>query len=123
MENGVLCQLMMSAFCEHGGRSMRVLGTRGCIEGDMEHHVLHIRPFGKEERMIDIGSLSGDLAGHGGGDARMIAELLEMHGETGVPTKRMTTLEASNESHYIAFAAEMSRKNGGTAIELKTIRR
>lgn len=122
MENGVLCQLMMSAFCEHGGRTIRVLGTHGCIEGDMESHVLRVRPFGKEERTIDAAALARDLAGHGGGDARMIAELLEMHGETGVPTKRMTTLEASSESHYIAFAAEQSRKNGGASVELNTLR-
>jgi len=122
MENGVLCQLMMSAFCEHGGRTIRVLGTHGCIEGDMERNVLRIRPFGQEERSIDVGLLTRDLAGHGGGDQRMIEELIAMHGETGVPTKRMTTLAASGESHYIAFAAEQSRKNGGATIEMKTLR-
>ena len=122
MENGILCQLMMSAFCEHGGRTIRVLGTHGCIEGDMESHVLRVRPFGKEERTIDAAALARDLEGHGGGDARMIAEMLEMHGETGRPTKRMTTLEASSESHYIAFAAEQSRKNGGVSVELNTLR-
>ena len=122
MENGVLCQLMMTAFCEHGGRSIRVFGTYGCIEGDMEHNILRIRPFGKQETVIDVALLSRDLAGHGGGDARMIFELLEMHGKTGRPTRRMTTLEASCESHHIAFAAEQSRKNGGAAVELASIR-
>ena len=72
--------------------------------------------------MIDVAALGRDLAGHGGGDGRMVAELLEMHGETGRPTRRMTTLEASAESHYIAFAAELSRKNDGTAVEMKGIR-
>ena len=122
MENGVLCQLMMSAFCEHGGRTIRVLGTHGCIEGDMESNVLRIRPFGKPETMVDVAKLSRDLAGHGGGDARLLAELMQMHGKTGKPTKRMTTLEASGESHYIAFAAEVSRKNGGMAVQLKDMR-
>lgn len=123
MENGVLCQLMMTAFCEHGGRTIRVFGTHGCIEGDMESNVLRIRPFGKPETVVDVAALSRDLAGHGGGDARMVAELLQMHGRTGKTTKRMTTLEASGESHYIAFAAEQSRKNGGMAVELAGIRR
>ena len=122
MENGVLCQLMMTAFCEHGGRTIRVFGTHGCIEGDMESNVLRIRPFGKPETVIDVALLGKDLAGHGGGDGRMVEELLEMHGATGKPTKRMTTLEASCESHYVAFAAEQSRRNGGAAVELKTIR-
>jgi len=122
MENGVLCQLMMTAFCEHGGRTIRVFGTHGCIEGDMESNILRIRPFGKPETVIDIAALGRDLAGHGGGDGRLIAELMQTHGETGRPTKRMTTLEASGESHYIAFAAEQSRKNGGMSVELKSIR-
>ena len=122
MENGVLCQLMMTAFCEHGGRTIRVMGTHGCIEGDMESNILRVRPFGKPETTIDVAALSRDLAGHGGGDGRMIEELMRMHGETGKPTTRMTTLEASNESHYIAFAAERSRKSGGMAVELKDVR-
>ena len=88
----------------------------------MESNILRIRPFGEEETVIDVAAMSRDLAGHGGGDGRMIAELLQMHGKTGEPTKRMTTLEASAESHHIAFAAEMSRKNGGTAVELAKIR-
>ena len=45
-----------------------------------------------------------------------------MHGETGTPTPRMTTLEASAESHYIAFAAEQSRRSGGKPVELERIR-
>lgn len=122
MEDGTLCQLMMTAFCEHGGRTIRVFGTRGCIEGDMESNTLRIRPFGKPETTIDVGQLLSDYKGHGGGDNRLVAELLAMHGETGKPTPRMTTLEASGESHYIAFAAEQSRKNGGMAVELKEFR-
>ena len=122
MENGVLCQLMMTAFCEHGGRTIRVFGTHGCIEGDMESNILRIRPFGREETVIDVAALGRDLAGHGGGDGRMVAELLQMHGKTGKPTRRMTTLEASAESHHIAFAAETSRRNGGMAVEMKVIR-
>lgn len=123
MENGALCQLMMTAFSAHGGRTIRVLGTHGAIEGDMEENTLRIQPFGKPETMIDVAKLTRDLAGHGGGDGRLLDELIRMHGETGVPTRRMTTLEASGESHYIAFAAELSRKNGGQAVELKDIRK
>ena len=123
MENGTLCQLMMTAFTAHGGRTIRVLGTHGAIEGDMEENTLRIQPFGKPEKVVDVAKMTQDLTGHGGGDGRMLDELIRMHGETGVPTKRMTTLEASGESHYIAFAAELSRKNGGQAVELKDIRK
>ncbi|MDO4741523.1 MAG: Gfo/Idh/MocA family oxidoreductase [Eubacteriales bacterium] len=122
MENGTMCQLMMTAFCEHGGRAIRVMGTRGCIDADMDKNIIRVQPFGGETRVIDVNLLARDLAGHGGGDGRMVEELIVMHGETGVPTARMTTLEASCESHYIAFAAERSRKNGGAAVEMKDIR-
>ena len=122
MENGTLCQLMMTAFSAHGGRTIRVMGTMGSIEADMEENTVRIMPFGGEAQEIDVRKLSADLAGHGGGDGRLIAELLEMHGRTGQPTARMTTLEASAESHYIAFAAERSRKNGGMAVELSDVR-
>ena len=122
MEDGVLCQLMMTAFCEHGGRSIRVMGTRGCIEGDMDRNVITVKPFGLPARVIDINLAERDLAGHGGGDGAMVAEVIRMLGETGKPTPRMTTLEASCESHYIAFAAEKSRLSGGAAVELSEVR-
>ena len=122
MENGVLCQLMMTAFSAHGGRTIRVFGTHGSIEGDMEQNTLRICPFGKPETVVDVTQRGQDLAGHGGGDARLLGEFLRLHGETGEPTKRMTTLEASGESHYIAFAAEQSRKNGGATVEMQMIR-
>ncbi|MGN0996819.1 MAG: Gfo/Idh/MocA family protein [Candidatus Ventricola sp.] len=122
MEDGTLCQLMMTAFSAHGGRSIRVLGTHGAIEGDMDQNVIRIEPFGQPERVIDVAKLGRDLAGHGGGDGQLVAELLAMHGETGRPTARMTTLEASAESHYVAFAAEQSRRSGGAPVEMKTVR-
>ena len=122
MENGVMCQLMMTAFSAHGGRAVRVMGTRGSIDADMDANVIRIQPFGGRERVIDVSLLGRDLAGHGGGDGAMVEEVIRMLGETGVPTPRMTTLEASCESHYIAFAAEQSRRNGGAAVEMDTIR-
>ena len=122
MEDGTLCQLMMTAFSAHGGRSIRVMGTRGAIEGDMDQNVIRIEPFGQPERVVDVAKLGRDLAGHGGGDGQLVAELLAMPGETGTPTPRMTTLEASAESHYIAFAAEQSRRSGGAPVELERIR-
>lgn len=122
MEDGTMCQLMMTAFSAHGGRSIRVLGTHGAIEADMEENIIRIEPFGEPEKVIDVRSLGKDLAGHGGGDGAMVEEVIRMLGETGCTTQRMTTLSASCESHYIAFAAEESRKNGGAAVELSRFR-
>ena len=52
----------------------------------------------------------------------MVDELIRMLHEGGMPCGRMTTLEASAESHYIAFAAERSRLCGGMAVEVADLR-
>ena len=122
MEDGTHCQLMMTAFTARGGRCIRVLGTHGAIEGDMDDKIIRIEPYGKPERVIDVAKLGADLAGHGGGDSRLIDELLKMLHDGKVPSGRMTTLSASAESHFIAFAAEKSRLNGGAAIEVASVR-
>ena len=122
MEDGTHCQLMMTAFTARGGRCIRVLGTHGAIEGDMDDKIIRIEPYGKPETVIDVAKLGADLAGHGGGDSRLIDELLKMLHDGKVPSGRMTTLSASAESHFIAFAAEKSRLNGGAAIEVASVR-
>ena len=122
MEDGTTCQLLMTAFSAHGGRGVRVLGTHGAIEADMDANIIRIEPFGKPERVVDVAKLGRDLAGHGGGDSRMVMELLELLHTGKSPSPRTTTIEASMESHYIAFAAEQSRKNGGSAVEVASVR-
>jgi len=88
----------------------------------MDDKIIRIEPYGKPERVIDVAKLGADLAGHGGGDSRLIDELLKMLHDGKVPSGRMTTLSASAESHFIAFAAEKSRLNGGAAIEVASVR-
>ena len=121
-ENGIHCQLMMTAFTAHGGRSIRILGTRGAIEADMHRNLIEIQPFGGPVRTIDVSKLGRDLAGHGGGDGRLVAEFLSLLHDGGEPGGRLTTLAASAESHYIAFAAERSRLSGGMAVEVAAMR-
>lgn len=123
MEDGTHCQLMMTAFTARGGRSIRVMGTRGTIEGEMDENIVRIEPFGKPVRVIDVAELGRDLAGHGGGDGRMVEEMLAMLHEGGRPGGRMTTIAASAESHYIAFAAELSRRQNGAMVEIGDVRK
>lgn len=122
MENGICCQLMMTAFTAHGGRTLRVLGTHGSIEADMHENVVRIQPFGKAEKVIDLKRMAKDLDGHGGGDTRMILEMLESLHAGHPVSRRMTMLSASCESHYIAFAAERSRRMNGQVVELTQVR-
>ena len=113
---------MMTAFTAHGGRTIRVLGTMGAIEAEIDKNLIEIQPFGGEKRVIDVSLLGRDMAGHGGGDTRMVDEYLTLLHEGSEPSGRMTTLSASAESHYIAFAAERSRRSGGAAVEVASLR-
>lgn len=119
MEDGSTISFTMCAFTESCYRYFKAMGTRGEIEADMKSNLIHVREFGKEEEIIDIGTLASDLKGHGGGDSGIIADFLDMLIHETEATERTTTLEHSMESHFIALAAEDSRLNGGKAVELE----
>jgi hypothetical protein len=60
----------------------------------------------------DVTQAADDLGGHGGGDVRMVCDLVQA-----VAQRRQdlipTTLQASMESHLMGFLAEESRVAGG----------
>ncbi len=81
-----------------------------------------IRERQMEEETIDVGKLSSDLKGHGGGDSGIIQDFLEMLLNDAEPNERTTTLEHSMESHFIALAAEESRLHGGQVVDLEAFK-
>ena len=85
----------------------------------MLSNIIHVREFGKEEEIIDVGKLASDLKGHGGGDSGIVQDFLEMLLSDAQPNQRTTTLENSMESHFIALAAEESRLHGGQVVDLE----
>ncbi len=118
MEDGSTISFTMCAFTEDCYRYFKAMGTKGEIEADMKSNVIHVREFGKGEETTDVGKLSADLKGHGGGDSGIVKDFLEMLLSGAEPNERTTTLEHSMESHFIALAAEESRVNGGKVIQL-----
>ena len=92
------------------------------IEADMKSTLIRVREFGKGEETIDVGKLSSDLKGHGGGDSGIVKDFLEMLLTGAQPNDRTTTLEHSMESHFIALAAEESRLHGGQVVDLEEFR-
>ena len=98
------------------------VGTKGEIEADMKSNLIRVREFGKGEETIDVGKLSSDLKGHGGGDSGIVKDFLEMLLTGAQPNDRTTTLEHSMESHFIALAAEESRLHGGQVVDLEEFR-
>ncbi len=121
MEDGSTLSLNMCAFSSRGGRVLKVMGTHGDMWGDMADNLVHICPFGKEERIVDVKLLTEDLKGHGGGDAGIIKSFIALI-EGREPDKGITTLETSVESHLMAIAAERSRLQGGRPVEISDLR-
>ncbi len=122
MEDDSTISFTMCAFTESCYRYFKAMGTQGEIEADMLSNIIHVREFGKEEETIDVGKLSSDLKGHGGGDSGIIQDFLEMLLNDAEPNERTTTLEHSMESHFIALAAEESRLHGGQVVDLEAFK-
>jgi len=115
-EDGSTANFTMTAFTNSGERGVMVMGTKGEIRADFKENVIHVYPFGKEERHIDVSTLSSDFSGHGGGDIVMLRNLIESVRNDEAPTFQ---IDESVESHFMAFAAEESRLNGGMPVEIE----
>ena len=118
MEDGSTVNFTMTAFTAHGGRIIRIGGTMGEIYGDMKTNIIRVMRYGQEDEVIDVRTLTNDFSGHGGGDARLVREFVDLvRGEIGV-SKTLTSIERSVESHLVALAAEESRRGHGTPVTL-----
>jgi len=107
-ENGITATLTMNAFNIGGGRKVTFYCTYG--ELYMDEKEIIIRPFGGEEKHIDLSEIEDIDYAHGGGDAKLIDSL---YGMMSGDAKMVTTLEESVESHLMGIAAERSRLAGG----------
>lgn len=116
--NGVIATFTMSGFTMETHRSLRLMGTMGELSGDMEKAVISIQNFSSRETTTI--ELESKPDGHSGSDERFMREFVHtvrnniIDGETSV-TKAL-------ESHYMAFAAEASRLDGGSMKELNGFR-
>ncbi|MCQ2492726.1 MAG: Gfo/Idh/MocA family oxidoreductase [Lachnospiraceae bacterium] len=118
MGDEILCSLSMTGFSNSVNRMIKVMGTMGEIEGDFNEEVIYLRRFGYPEQVIDLKKKYHDFEYHGGGDGRMVKQVMEYvmndKKEFGI-----TDLISSIESHLMAIAAEESRLNDGKVIEIK----
>lgn len=114
-EDGVTAQLTMTAFCE-GGRTIRVHCTKGYLEASMVNNIIRYEIYGQEhkERQVTVQETFG---GHGGGDTKMVDDVVkDLLGVQG--SKGLTSIEKSVMSHRIGFAAERSRLENGSVVEI-----
>ena len=97
-------------------RCAKFMGTMGKIVADLTTSTITIQRFGEfkpETIHIDV----DDYLGHGGGDEGLLEDFCSLLLE-GKQNSGITSVEHSLQSHYIALAAEHSRKNHGAVVEL-----
>ena len=119
MEGGLTINFTMTGFTAGSGRYTIYMGTHGSMVADMSKNTISVTPFGKSTEVIDFNLTGRD--GHGGGDSVLIEEFLEELKNPG-HLDSITSIDASMESHFIAFAAEASRLSHGKCIEMSDIR-
>ncbi len=109
----------MNALTYDKTRVIQVTGSEGEIIGDLDGGWLEMRGFLRSEReRIQIGTVVG---GHNGGDVGLMHDVARIFGRAdcgetqggadGVSESK-SSIEASLEGHWMAFAAEESRKKG-----------
>ena len=115
-EDGITGVFTMSGLTEYPRRQIKLMGTRGQIDADMDTGIISITPHGKPMYQIDVHDLTDDFDGHGGGDHLMMSGLFDSI--EGTCKDLRTDINVSVASHLMCFAAEESRLNGGKVIEL-----
>ena len=124
-ENGATGTFTMVGGTARSERNIHIIGTKGEIKGIFEDQKFVIRTKnpksskadgtdGYTEKLIDLkitGDMIGQKGGHGGGDQKMMVDLMHyLNGEE--PSVSCTTLKDSTISHHTVFMAEKSRKTG-----------
>ena len=122
-EDGVTATFQMIGFTNKQTREIHVMGTKGEIWGDFKTLDLHYQRFGGQEQTVDLRALCSDFTGHGGGDERLIYDVVRFTRGDDFDTTSMTTVDRSAESHYLAFAAEASRVQGGQRVEVENFKK
>lgn len=119
--DGATAAYTMCAFTAHGGRTLRVMGTHGELYADLKENTIRVMPFGQEDEVIDVRTLTNDFSGHAGGDARMLREFIDLVSGGAPISPTLTAIGRSVESHLVAFAAEQSRRSDGMPVDIEDV--
>jgi len=118
LEDGVTVTFQMLGFTNRQTRTIRIVGTEGELWGDFKDNKLYYQRFCEDVQSIDLKALCDDFTGHGGGDARLVYDVVRYLRGDEFDTSSMTVIDRSVESHYLAFAAEKSRVLGGELLKM-----
>jgi predicted dehydrogenase len=109
-EDQITVNFNMEAFTSYAGRRTRIMGSMGDIVGDEDD--LYVSDFrtGQTVRW-NTAEHASITSGHGGGDFGLVHDfVLAVSKED--PSLLTSTIDASMESHLMAFRAEESRMSG-----------
>lgn len=111
-DGGVTAAFSMEAFAPHGGRRTRVMGTKGYIEGDMTRFTVYDFRSSRtkiwDKKVQEVADYRN--SGHGGGDMALARDFVSAVAHED-PSRLLSTVDVSLESHIMGFAAERSRKS------------
>jgi len=107
-ENGVTVAFCMSSYTMECYRAIRIMGTKGEINGNFENNEIVITNFatGNQETI----KVSTVVDRHGGGDYFIMTDFIKMiRGGDGA---NRTAVDDAVDSHVMCFAAEKARHEG-----------
>ncbi len=113
MEDNIEVNFALTAFSSQITRRTSFYGSLGEIQADFEEGEIIIDRFGFDRKIIKV-SAPGE--GHGGGDTGLMDYFVKFLEKENIQSGDSTSLDASIESHKMAFAAEESR------IDEKTVK-
>ncbi|MFY9423026.1 MAG: Gfo/Idh/MocA family oxidoreductase [Bacilli bacterium] len=114
-EDDITASFVMTAFSNEIHRSIKVHGSKAELEGDLEKSEIILKPYGKEQEIIDVRQFADDFSYHSGGDRQMLVDFVR-NVKKGEKVSGLTDIENAVESHYMALDAEDSRLAGGKLI-------
>ena len=120
MEDGSTINFTMCAFTNKTGRAIKIMGTLGDIEANNDDNIIDVCKFGGEHEIIDVNKLATDFSGHGGGDVRLVKDLLDLVQNESAPGSALTSIDKSTQSHFISLALEESRIHNSQMIDMDT---
>lgn len=108
----ITASITMSGFTSKLTRKVRVLGTNGEINGDFNANELTVTSFGKQQKQIELSTITDR---HGGGDAGLMEALLQLMKNYQIVDQEHYYNDLLM-SHFLAFQAEQSRKTNQTIV-------
>ena len=107
-EGGGVASFTLTAFTGDCTRMIRITGTKGDLEGNLDENRLVLHRFGHEAENVEVSLPASDNTyGHAGGDYYWMQDFVRaVQGEANC---NQTDAEVSLQSHLICFAAEKAR--------------